>query len=296
MLLACFDTSTINQLMDDPEAERLTAELLRRYDVYITAINVAEIGKTGSPERREQLRAFEKRLAKTYEPLDMPNEIVRKLTGAFGRGETVVDLHVTDERRGLWVALSEPNSVGEAERVELAAWTDQLENSNRDSGERFRARVTEIFTANPHIKPATPGQVLRFYLKAPWALLYALPSQVYKYETGRVLPLSRLDSLLEAQPSIWPLYLGAYAFLIYSGSFWEKKHGPPNTTGLLDAWNSVYLPFCDVFVTHDRGKKRHGKWRTKGQYQALRVINTLNSRKPRTKILTWEQFRSRLAG
>lgn len=297
MQVACFDTSTINRLMLDSESERLTDILLERYDIYITAVNVAEIAKTPSAVKREQLRSFEKRLAKTYEPLDMPHDIVRKVTGALGRGETTVEFNVTDERKGLWVAMSEPHSVGEAERQELAAWTAELESSHRRAAERFRVRVTEIFADSKASKPSTAGQVLRFYLKAPWSILYALPSQVFKHETGRVLPLSRLDALLEAKPSVWPLFLGAYAFLFYAGSFWEGSHGPRNTTGLLDAWNSVYLPFCDVFVTHDRGQRRRdGGWRTKGQYDALRVVNTLNSRKPRTKIYTWEQFRAILAG
>jgi hypothetical protein len=297
MLVACFDTSTINNLLVDPDVERLTERLLDRYDVYITALNIAEIGKTRSAAKRERLRAFEKRLAKEYEPLDMPNEIVKKLTAAFGHPETEVTFSVTDERQGLWVAMSEPNSVGEEERAALESWLHGLERSNTESSAKFRVRVDEIFASNPSIRPKNAAQVLRLYLKAPWTLLYSLPSQVYKHVSGRVLPLSKLDNLLEAQPSVWPLYLAAYAFLIYSGSFWQPSHGPLNTAGLLDVWSSVYLPFCDVFVTHDRGKKRRdGRWRTKGQYQALRVINTLNSRKPRTQIATWEQFRAGLAG
>jgi hypothetical protein len=195
------------------------------------------------------------------------------------------------------VAMSEPHSVGEPEREELAAWTKALEESNRDVADRFRTRVDQIFATNPGGRLASAAKVLRFYLKSPWPLLYGLPSQVYKHVTGRVLPLSRLDDLLETEPCVWPLYLGAYAFLIYSGSFWEREHGPPNNAGLLDAWNSVYLPFCDVFVTHDRGQRRRdGTWRQMGQYQALRVINVLNTRRPRTRILTWEQFRATLAG
>jgi hypothetical protein len=297
MKKVCFDTSTINNLMMDSEVERLTTTLLERYDVYITALNVAEIGKTNSAQKREQLRAFEKRLAREYEPLDMPNEIIKKITRAFHCGETAVTFSVTDDRESLWIAMSEPNSVGDEERAELASWADGLEQLNQESAASFRARVDQIFAAEPNSRPRSATAVLRFYLKAPWSLLYWLPSQVYKLETGRVLPLSRLDDLLMAEPSIWPLYLGAYAFLIYSGSFWQPQHGPRNTVGLLDVWSSVYLPFCDVFVTHDRGnKRRDGSWRTRGQYQALRVINTLNSRKPRTRILTWEQFRLELAG
>jgi hypothetical protein len=41
-MIVCFDTSALNQLMDDPEGDRLTAVLLRDFDVYITALNIIE--------------------------------------------------------------------------------------------------------------------------------------------------------------------------------------------------------------------------------------------------------------
>jgi len=296
-LVVCFDTSAINLLMADPDVERLTATLLTRYDVYITAINIAEIGKTQLPAKREALRAFEKRLAQLHEPLDVPNEILMTLTAAIGLGEKTANFGLQGERRWLWAALSEPNSVAEAERAALASWSEDLEASNRRATDRFRARVDEIFTTSSESRPKNACQFLRFYLRAPWPLIYWLPSQVFKEVTGRVLPLSRLDRLLEAKPSVWPLYLGGYVVLMYAGAVWQRPHGPPNNAGLLDVWSGVYLPFCDVFVTHDRGsRKKDGTWRRTGQYQALRVLNTLNTRKPRTHVLTWEQFRANLAG
>ncbi len=33
-MVVCFDTSALNQLMDDPESDRLTAIFLRDFDVY----------------------------------------------------------------------------------------------------------------------------------------------------------------------------------------------------------------------------------------------------------------------
>jgi hypothetical protein len=133
MPVACFDTSTINNLLAHPEVDRLTDTLLQRYDIYITALNVAEIAKTTLPEKREQLRAFEKRLSKTFKPLDLPNQIVMKVTAAFGTGRGEIDLGVTEDRRGLWVAMSEPHSVGEPEREELRSCYLSLRSQVRSS-------------------------------------------------------------------------------------------------------------------------------------------------------------------
>jgi hypothetical protein len=177
MRTVCFDTSTINNLMIDSDVERLTTTLLERYDVYITALNIVEIGKTALPEKRERLRAFEKRLTKTYMPLDMPNEIVKKITAAFGRGETEANFGVTDDRRGLWVAMSEPNSVGKKECTELKSWEDGLEESNRESTARLRARFDQIFACDPTSRPTNAARSsLLFEGAVAFALLAAISS------------------------------------------------------------------------------------------------------------------------
>jgi hypothetical protein len=77
-MIVCFDTSALNQLMDDPDGNRLTSILLRDFNVYITALNIVEIGKTARVDRREQLQAFEKHLANEFEPLDLPNQLVQR--------------------------------------------------------------------------------------------------------------------------------------------------------------------------------------------------------------------------
>jgi hypothetical protein len=53
---------------------------------------------------------------------------------------------------------------------------------------------------------------------------------------------------------------------------------------MLDLWFAVYLPFCDVFVTHD-----------KDQYRALRFLNVFNSRRPHTRIWRWSKLRTILS-
>jgi hypothetical protein len=77
----------------------------------------------------------------------------------------------------------------------------------------------------------------------------------------------------------------AEAYSIYYGAVWGRGLGPRNRAGMLDLWAAVYLPFCDVFVTHDSG-----------QFSALRLLNAFNSRRPRTHILRWSKFRSSLSG
>jgi hypothetical protein len=286
-MIVCFDTSALNQLMDDPDGNRLPSILLRDFDVYITALNIIEIGKTARPDRREQLRAFEKCLAKGFEPLDLPNQLVQRACLAFhNRAERIV-VTLGEASRQLWVAMSEPHSVGDLERLELTRWADGLESSNAAANARLRPGLDPIFASDPAARPRTPKQLLRIYMRAGWLARYRVTAEIYKRATGHVLPLSQLDNFLTVQPSIWPLYLGAEAYSTYYGAVWERGVGPRNPAGMLDLWAAVYLPFCDVFVTHDT---RRG-----GQFSALRLLNAFNSRRPRTHVVRWAKFRACLS-
>lgn len=291
-MIFCFDTSVINQLNRIRERDELTETLLRDHDVYISTLNVIEIGKTPNVELREQLRSLTKRLAKNYLPLELSNHLVQQISVAYETGRTTVSWTISEEGEQFWAALSEPDGIGEAERKELTEWADQLEKGQRESNEEFRKILDQLFLEQPGRRPETPGKLARIYM-TNWRLIYEVTAAIHKRATDRVLPLSRLDTFLEAKPRIWALYLAAQAYSVFYGCVWTEghrwaeRHHKHNPVGLLDLWAAVYLAACDYFVTNDT---RHG-----GQYNALRWLNQFNIRKPRTKVITWSRFRRRLA-
>jgi hypothetical protein len=187
----------------------------------------------------------------------------------------------------LWVAMSEPHSVGDQERLELTQWVDGLESSTTNANTVLRPELDRIFASNPAARPRTPKQPLQIYMRAGWLTRYGITAEIYKRATGHVLPLSQLDNFLTARPSIWPLYLGAEMYSTYYGAVWARGSGPRNPANMLDLWAAVYLPFCNVFVTHDT---RRG-----GQLSALRLLNAFNSRRPRTHVVCWSKFRESLS-
>jgi len=289
-VIFCFDTSALNQFNRIRDRETLAEVLLRNHDVYITTLNVIEIGKTPNEELREQLRATAKRLAKDFHPLELTNHLVQQLCQAHETGIHEMAWSISQEREQYWVALSEPCAIGEAEREELTEWARKLETSQRDSNEAFRREVDRIFASAPEKRPNTPGKLARLYMSNRM-LLYEATAQIYKGATGRVLPLSRLEVFLEAKPRIWAIYLAAQAYSIFyncvwaEGRLWAERHRRQNPVGLLDLWAAVYLASCDYFVTNDT--------RDGGQYNALRWLNQFNVRIPRTKVITWSSFRRR---
>jgi hypothetical protein len=237
----CLDTSAINNFFDDPRRDKLLALVLPGYNVYISALNLLEIAKTSSATRRENLRAFAKDLGRDYEPLELPNHLIRQVCRLFAANRTGCTFrwNVDEDRRAFWVAMSEADSLQDEERLEAIQWAKDLEDGNASSNAGLRAEL-EAKVFGPTVqRPRKPAELFRIYLNSGWSLKYHIPSQVYKIETGRVLPLSRLDALLEARPSIWPLYLMAYAFAAYYGAVWEKRIGPKNPAGIIDSFSTL---------------------------------------------------------
>jgi hypothetical protein len=157
----CFDTSTINQLMDDPDSEQLTSALLRDFTIYLTAFNIMEIGKTTNPDRREQLRAFEPRLAGGCVPLDLPNPLVQRIYMAFYNRTDGLEVTLGEASCDVWWAMSEPYSVSEAERRELKRWVDDLERSYVAANKALQPEISRLFAG--YVRPSTPKHYLRSY-------------------------------------------------------------------------------------------------------------------------------------
>jgi hypothetical protein len=290
-VIFCFDTSAVNQLNRIRDRELLIEAFLPHHDVYISSLNVIEIGKTPDPVLREQLRALAKQLAKDFHPLELTNHLVRQLCVAYQEGRRKVSWSIAEERMQFWAALSEPNAIGEAERQELVDWACSLEEGQRRDNAALRNVLEEeVFKRHPGPWPDTPGKLARVYMKNRM-LLYDITAQICKGATDRVLPLSRLETFLEAKPRIWALYLAVQAYSVFYGCVWSEgvrwanRHHRQNPVGLLDLWAAVYLASCDVFVTNDT--------RDGGQYNAIRWLNQFNVRQPRTKVVTWSAFRRR---
>lgn len=286
-MIVCFDTSAINQLADDPRCDDLLAKITDIADIYITALNVIEIAKTKDLSRREQLRTIAKTLAKNFEPLALPNELLESVARSFATRAPEITITIPSDQRELWFLFSQPNALLDGGREAIAHWTAANERLHGGPAGSLRLAVDQLFATEPLNRPRGPADVLRQLISGKWALHYSLPSQFYKLVTDRVLPLSKLDLFLQVGYGIWSVFLASAALSMYYAAVWVPSHGPRSTVGVLDLWSAVYLPLCDLFVTHDL---KNG-----GQYEALRIANTLNRRRPRTRVLRWSEFKSFVA-
>jgi len=286
MLLA-LDTSAINNLLDDPACQELTACIVARYEVLISSLNLLEIAKTRDPVRRESLRRVTHQLGRDIRPLDLPNHLVRQVCRIIVQGSRQIQWSTSEERLGFWVAMSAPDSLGEHERQEAVAWIAQYESGVDTFNRGLREELNElVFGKGERPRPRRPAELVRLYMNADPSLIAEVPVLVFGREIGRTPSASEVQAMLHSSPPIWPLFLLAYAFSMYYGAVWDYTIGPRNRASIIDLLYALYLPVCDVFVTHDT---RHG-----GQYDALRLLNAFSNRRPRAHVLNWRQFRATL--
>jgi hypothetical protein len=282
--VACLDTSAINNLLDDPERDELCARILRRYEVAISSINILEIAKTRTEARREALRHLAKMLGRDLSPLELPNHLIRQVCRLVAMRQTRITWSVADERAGFWVAMAGDEAFTANDCEEATAYLNSFAQNVNVFHASLRKELDEsVFSPGLDPRPYKATQVLRAYINGRAGTRRELPRAVFALEIGREPTNAEIDAMLSAKPSIWALFLLAHAFAVYYGAVWENSHGRRNRVGIVDLLYAVYLPICDVFVTHDM---RNG-----GQFGAFRILNAFNARRPRTRVLSWAQFK-----
>jgi hypothetical protein len=276
MMIYCFDTSALNHLHDDPEAANLTTGLLATNTVWITALNVIEVGITEDAERRNSLLQLQRKLTDNKKPLQIANRLIRERAAAYAAGLDRAVSSVSEED-GVWIALNNPQLVNEVLRQELYRWKKELEDDFCQAHEKARPDFQQLFDSGVE-RPRTAASLLRHYSRSE-DFLFELTSGIYEEVTGVKLRREELSQFFQAVPQ-WAFFCLGWAYAVYARAIRLEKFGRKNA-GNIDLWCAAYLPSCDVFITEDFN-----------QYKALRLINTFNQR--RTEVLLYSRLRQRL--
>jgi hypothetical protein len=275
----CFDTSAINRLLDDPERHVIVTGLLSANRVLITALNIIEAAATADPLRRQSLLRLQKQLAGGFRPLRTPTDLLRALTLAYHRGIDSAPLTIDETRADIWWAMTEPENLTEEEQARAYEAKQKLESSFSKSNQFARSILRGAFRRDE--LPRTAGSLIRFFAARERPLL-PTTSAVHEKLTGSPLSLDDMYRLFVALPE-WPLYLAGFAQGIYAGAVQEQNYSASKNPGTIDLGFAVYLVHSDFLVTNDIRQRK-----------ALRIINALSPRRPRARVMTFDQIRRRL--
>jgi hypothetical protein len=277
----CFDTSAINRLHDEPDRTIIVKGLIATTVVRVTALNVIEVSGTADVARRTSLLGLLSDLADGVRPLSAPNVLLQTLAKAFADKNDRPVITLTEEEEGVWLALNNRDSHNEETRQEVFRWKQDLEKPFKESHMEARPEFQELFATGKASRPRVPSDLFRHYCEDD-TFLYDVVSPLYAQSTGVELKRQELREFLAQIPQ-WPLYFLGWAYAIFERDIQQIGYGHKGKAGTVDLWCALYLPHCDCFVTDDVGQRK-----------SLRILNVYNPRKPKTRVISYEDFKARL--
>lgn len=274
----CFDTSAINQLADDPLRDILIAGIHTMGKVQATGVNLLEIATTTDPMRRSHLLHLLCRLARGHSPFTLPDVLLGNFARAHRTGADHVTVRIGEDNAHLAALLRTPDEIDESAIATWWSWRNAIEDQFRQAHRDARPSFQELRTRDGTV-PRSASATLRAYT-SDLPFVTEVTNWLYKKSTGTELSEAEVRPFFAISPS-WPLFLLAWAYGAYRMALQSSHHGAENA-GALDLFSAAYLPFCDIFVTHDR-HQRFG----------LHLISRFAANRP--QVIGWRSFRRRLA-
>lgn len=266
-----FDTSALNQLLDDPESDCLAAGLKAGLPVHITGVNVLEIAATTNPRRRNALLRFCLWLADDF--IRPWNEVVKMLVAAHKQNQTSFDWRILDVK---WHAARE-NLL----RIEI---TDEIAETQRSEANELNRTFLSMFSEGKRffedLFSRQPGE--RFHdfhelvdvAEKSAGGIWKIGKAIYKTPTDE----NTIRVLYNVCPPFKALLLAVCA-ASYEHWIRELKTAGSLRGGAVDLFSAVYLPYCSKMVTSDDR-----------QLNALRLV-AVESNLASLEIISYNEFR-----
>lgn len=250
-----FDTSGLNALAADKDSASLIPSLSVGFKPRITETCANEI--TAAPERETRIRLLNvcRDLACVGDCVVPYNEILRRMARAHAEQPWTFNWRNVDV---LWPRLSE-----ELLRREFIEDNDLSAKAREDNASLNDSYVNMWREVRPLARDAKSPISLDDVFNEPdreesphWQLV----ADLYKLSTGIDLNKASAKAFSDACPPVMAIIYAQCAGQYH----WAAK--PENAAatykaGALDLFSGAYLPFCERFITND-----------KGQYHALRLV------------------------
>lgn len=278
-MIYLFDTSGINRLHDDPSRDAILAGLVSTNKVWISALNVAEVGQTVDHGHRTSLLNLLKAMTGDQRPLEFPTTLIQHCIKAYSQRLPGIDITICEKHEDILRVLIDPSLLDE---FAFEIWSQPLRKFEEDFLETHRSarpHFQNLFEKSaPTHSPKSAPELLRAYMSNE-AFLNEIVNPIYRKVVGADLPVSDIMHLLRALPQLTGFLL-SWGHSIYRRSIASSGYGKRNA-GNVDIWFAAYLAHVDRFITNDLK-----------QYQALRMVTRIFA--PKCEVLKYDSFRRRL--
>lgn len=276
-MIYLLDTSGINRLHDDPACDAIDTGLVATNEVWISALNVAEVGQTSEHSRRMSLLRLLKVLTQGRRPLEFPTILIQRGIEAYSKRWPNIDLSVGDKNEDIWQVLLDPTLLDETTIIRWSQPLRKFEDEFLATHRSARPYIQNLFTKGVPF-PKSAAKFLK-YCASDETFLHDIVNPIYKDVVGADLPISETMDLLRALPQLTGFLL-TWGHSIYRRAIARSGYGT-NNAGNVDIWFGAYLAQVDKFVTDDPK-----------QHQALRLVALMFA--PKCEILRYDSFRRRM--
>lgn len=249
-----FDTSAINGLADDRDSAALMAGIQTAFMVRLTAQSVAEIIATTDAGRRDRLLSVCQALLRSGECIQHFNEIIKHLLCLFDSGAPFqwdrVDIRAHDAEDAV-VRRELNDDILSSEQRDLAKKTH---NETLDIFDPARAAFEQL-VSNGVPRPKTFSELVAVLQQPGGAFWIFYGADFYKRAAGHRPDEETVQKLTAACPP-FRAFLLAICMMRYEHCTRDLSVGESYRAGAVDLFMSVYLPYCDHFVTRDAQQER----------------------------------------
>ena len=269
-----FDNGPLSDLLDERERDR--EAIIRGLRVIgvprVTTMNVIESINIARPELRRAKLDLLSELTGDVWPMQAPNELLAAISRAYTNGSERVDLG----DQGAWTAIKQPDVVTEEMNRESWRWHADREDGFDEMYAGLREELRDgVFTQFPDSRPRSAAALIRYFIGKREDYYDTFLITVFERQTGTKPSHAEFSRFLDRVPA-WSIFWIARLYSMYRRSVQLQRYGKRSNAGLHDLDSSIYLPFCDLFITGDDAQRR-----------ALRVLNSFNPRRARVVSYRW---------
>jgi len=247
-----FDTSAVNALADSKDWAILLAGMRSGYFSRIPFPSVAESVATTDPARRNKLFDILKMLRLNGECLEGHHWILAQLVENYEKygSSRWESLNLRFEQCETSIARRDLSETESREEREFGPATErQFCAIFADTRPKFE----EVF-ASGTTRPATASELLP-HLNGEGGAFWSMAAGLYEKAVGRRPSEGEVRAFVEDCPPFRALMHGL-VHALFEWAIREKQVKKDKRIGRIDLFCSIYLPYCDLFITDDDEQRR----------------------------------------
>jgi len=255
--IVTFDTSAHNRVADDPRRRSVVNGINAGLWFRFAGLSIEELYATSQQSERESLLASCRSLQSgPSECLLPPNKLTEQLVMAHHNDPEHFDWRTVNVRWPLCEDAIRDRQFFDDEETSRAQPDFQKERkrAGRDDLVALRPEIQAIFESNGESPPTTfrPALSRLEAIGDGGSLLYAA-RRLYERAVGSAADKAMVREFMDCCPSFRAL---VYAIFVpwYNIAVRDFRFGEKLSAGNNDLFMSMYLPYCDWFVTDDKGQ------------------------------------------